>query len=579
MTDIKGYDSFVKIEPINKGLSGDKKYYIETDDGQRMLLRVSDISELDRKKAEYGMMERVYALGVLTSKPLGFGLCDGGKSCYSLSGWLDGEDAEVLLPRIPETEQYVLGLKAGEMLKKIHTLNAPENAEPWNDWFYRKVQGRIDFYNANAIKSENGDILVRYLQENSDLLNNRPQTFNHGDFNISNMMIMSDCEIGVIDFNFYNKDHGDPWWEFNSIPWGTEPSAYFYTGLINGYFNGEPPREFFDILSYYLAYDALAAVCDTSIYEQGEPEEGIRHMENILNWLDNMKNNVPVWYLKDICIQWIDGVPYRLKKPFNFSFLSKYGKVFKVFDSQDSGYICFGVADGDILSKQYSKYFIKFAGAPTERSRISNEEAVERLKNTVQIYKDLAHPLLTKLIDVEEIGGGFAMIFEWTDAECMGRQYPLSRERFMQMPLDTRMRVYDEILEFHAFVAERGYVAIDFYDGSIMYDFNISRTILCDIEFYSRTPYNNPIGRMWGSSRFMSPEEYELGSVIDEITNVYTMGATAFAFFGNERDRCIEKWILGKALFDIAKKAVSDERSKRQQSIEEFITEWRGAKV
>jgi serine/threonine-protein kinase len=85
---------------------------------------------------------------------------------------------------------------------------------------------------------------------------------------------------------------------------------------------------------------------------------------------------------------------------------------------------------------------------------------------------------------------------------------------------------------------------------------------------------------MWGSSRFMSPEEFELGAVIDEITNVYTMGATAFAFFGDEnrRDRRIEDWKLSKGLFDVAKKAVSDDRCQRQQSIEQFIAEWRAAK-
>lgn len=37
---------------------------------------------------------------------------------------------------------------------------------------------------------------------------------------------------------------------------------------------------------------------------------------------------------------------------------------------------------------------------------------------------------------------------------------------------------------------------------------------------------------MWGSSRFQSPEEYQLGADIDEVTNVYTIGATAFALFG-----------------------------------------------
>ena len=82
-------------------------------------------------------------------------------------------------------------------------------------------------------------------------------------------------------------------------------------------------------------------------------------MDNVLRWFENMNNTIPTWYRKDFYIQYTDGVPYKLKASFDFSFLSKYGKVFKVFDNQDSGNICFGVADGD------KRYFVKFAGAPT----------------------------------------------------------------------------------------------------------------------------------------------------------------------------------------------------------------------
>ena len=271
-------------------------------------------------------------------------------------------------------------------------------------------------------------------------------------------------------------------------------------------------------------------------------------------------------------IQHIDGVLFKLKESFDFSFLSKYGKVFKVFDNQDSGNICFGIADGE------NKYFVKFAGAPTDRSRVTAKEAVDRIKNTVPIYRDLEHPNLIKFIRAEEIGGGFVMLFEWADGDCMGRQYPLSREKFMQMPLETRFHVFDDILSFHAFVTEQKYVAIDFYDGSIMYNYDICKTTICDIEFYAKAPYINNMGHMWGSPRFMSPEEYQLGAVIDEITNVYTMGAIAFALFGDERDRCIEKWRLSEDLFDVAIRAVSNKREQRQQSIEQLIYEWNAVK-
>ena len=81
---------------------------------------------------------------------------------------------------------------------------------------------------------------------------------------------------------------------------------------------------------------------------------------------------------------------------------------------------------------------------------------------------------------------------------------------------------------------------------------------------------------MWGSSRFQAPEEYQLGADIDEITNVYTLGATAFALFG-EYQRTKEKWQLSEALFEVAQRAVSDARCMRQQSIKNFWTEWKDA--
>lgn len=269
--------------------------------------------------------------------------------------------------------------------------------------------------------------------------------------------------------------------------------------------------------------------------------------------------------------QRIDGIKYKLKSPFDFSFLKEYGTVFKVFDDQDSGNICFGVKNGD------RRYFIKFAGAPTDRACVNVEEAVINLKRTVSVYKDLAHPNLINLIDAVEIGNGFAMVFEWVDAECMGMMYPNSRKKFMQMSMQIRHQVFKDILAFHAHAAKQDYVAIDFYDGSIMYDFTQERTVICDIDFYAKSPYINEMGRLWGSSRFMSPEEFILGAAIDEITNVFAMGATAFALFGDERDRKIEKWKLSESLYAVAKKAVSNERGERQQSIAQLISEWRVA--
>ena len=148
----------------------------------------------------------------------------------------------------------------------------------------------------------------------------------------------------------------------------------------------------------------------------------------------------------------------------------------------------------------------------------------------------------------------------------------------MALPLMTKVKIFEDILDFHTHVAAKGYVAIDFYAGSIMYSPMGDKTIICDIDFYAKKPYVNQMGRLWGSSSFMSPEEFTLGAKIDEITNVYVMGATAFALF-TDSDRTPEKWPLDARLYNIVKKAASDERSQRQQSIRQLIGEWKTEKA
>ncbi|MCL2037150.1 MAG: serine/threonine protein kinase [Oscillospiraceae bacterium] len=271
--------------------------------------------------------------------------------------------------------------------------------------------------------------------------------------------------------------------------------------------------------------------------------------------------------------QIIDGITYKLKAPFDFSFISKYGKVFKVFDEQDGGNICFGV------EKNGDRLFVKFAGAPQAGYDGNVQDAISRLKASVQVYKGIGeHPSLIRFVAAEEIGGGFATIFEWTNAVGIGRMYPPNNKRFMALPIEERVKVFEVILNFHKFVCERGYVAIDFYDGSIMYDFEREKTVICDIDFYQKMPYYGDMG-LWGSTRFVSPEECNCknGEVMDEITTVYTMGATAFCLLADS-DRTLDKWSLSKDLYSVAKRAVSDERSERQQSIAQFIEEWRSAK-
>lgn len=266
-------------------------------------------------------------------------------------------------------------------------------------------------------------------------------------------------------------------------------------------------------------------------------------------------------------IQQIDGVKFKMGADFDFSFLKKYGEVFKVFDDQDSGNICFGIHSDS------GRLFVKYAGAPTSEYSGTIEDAVSRLKNTLPIYKDIWHEALIRFIAAEQIGQGYAMFFEWSDGKCMGRMYEEDHRSIMSLPTNEKMGIFDTIISFMQTVIDCGYVAIDFYDGSIMYDAGNRKTTICDIDFFQRRPFQNNMGRMWGSSRFMSPEEYEYGATIDEVTNVFTLGQMAFSLF-TDSNRQLRCWPLSTESYDVLLRATNPVRELRYQSITDFRRAW-----
>jgi len=275
----------------------------------------------------------------------------------------------------------------------------------------------------------------------------------------------------------------------------------------------------------------------------------------------------------ELVIQHIDGISYRLKESFDFSFLNEYGKVFKIFDEQNSGNICFGVSD------EKNKYFIKFSGVKTMNYTpdFPVPDDVDRLKSAVIKYKEMAHPLLINFIEAKEIANGYMLIFDWFDGESFSAEKPELHAKFTALPLEKRIRTFEKILEFHKHIAKCGYVALDFNDYSTLYNYKSDKVKICDIDFYAKHTYINGHGKSLGDPMLMSPEEFRIGGVLDEVTNVYTMRATAFMLFTNY-DRSPEAWTLNPKLYAVIKKAVSDTKSERQQSITQLINQWNAAK-
>ena len=289
---MKLYDTVITKEPIQKGWSGDRKYRAEDANGSVYLLRISDADKADKKRRQFDGMTRAASLGIPMCLPLEFGHCLEG--VYSLQSWIDGVDAEEAVAALPEERRYQYGLDAGRILKTLHTLPAPADAEDWDTRFNRKIDRKIQMYTACPLKYEKGELFLRHIAKSRHLLSGRPQSYQHGDYHIGNMMIDREGKLVVIDFD--RDDWGDPWEEFNRIVWCAQAAPRFAAGMVDGYFDGKIPSEFWELLALYICSNTLSSLPWAIPFGEKEIATMKNQASEILSWYDNFCTVIPSWY-------------------------------------------------------------------------------------------------------------------------------------------------------------------------------------------------------------------------------------------------------------------------------------------
>ena len=289
---MKLYDSIVERRLVDKGWSGDQKYCVTTTDGSKYLLRITTPERAQRFHLGYLRMQEAATLGVPMCLPLEFGESDEGT--YAIHSWIDGTDAEETIPTLSKEKQYAYGLDAGRILKKLHSLPAPAGVTPWAERFNAKIDRKIKMYAECPLKYDDGELFLAYLAENRYLLSDRPQTYQHGDYHIGNMMIDKDGDLTIIDFD--RDDFGDPWEEFNRIVWCAQASPHFASGMVDGYFDAEIPMEFWKLLALYISSNTLSSLPWAISFGEKEIQTMLHQAAEVLLWYDNMCNPVPSWY-------------------------------------------------------------------------------------------------------------------------------------------------------------------------------------------------------------------------------------------------------------------------------------------
>ena len=248
------------------------------------------------------------------------------------------------------------------------------------------------------------------------------------------------------------------------------------------------------------------------------------------------------------------------------TYLSDQGKVFAVFDerTQDSGNVSYGV---EIDAR---RYFVKTAGRPDDdRSYLDHSGRVSLLCNAVKLAESSDHRTLPTLHQVVDSAWGPMLVYDWVEGELTRSCLDLVRS----LSLRDVGHLVTEVYDLHRELASLGWITNDFYDGAMIYDFRRRRVHVIDLDSYNMGSFTNSMGRMAGSSRFMAPEEFELGATIDERTTVFTMGRTAAVLMSdNSLERPAFRGSDGQ--YDVMVRSCAEDPDDRFQTVADMYAAW-----
>lgn len=248
--------------------------------------------------------------------------------------------------------------------------------------------------------------------------------------------------------------------------------------------------------------------------------------------------------------------------------LDSLGDVFAAFDQQDSGCLSYGVALGA------TRWFVKLA--PTEIT-------AEMLRSAARFHDAVRHRAILAPTAFADLGARAAIVYPWvagrvlyhpTRSQRPSRTDPASAMyAFRSLPLPIVTKAVDDIFDAHLSVADAGYIAVDFYDGCMLYDSSASRMYLVDLDLYRPGPFAVGPQLLPGSTRFLAPEERTAGSLIDQRTTVYTLGRTALILM--DQGDSESAWRGSVAQRQVLIRATSNDPAERYESVEQFVAAWR----
>lgn len=295
--DIKEFPTFKTIDEIAEGWSTDRKFFVTTKDGQKLLLRIADKKLEAQKKLEFDRIKAISDVSFPMAKPLSFGVCNDGESVYMLLTWVEGLPLSSQLRKMMPADQYSIGLLAGKMLREIHSIPVRDKFTPTKEERIEHKRNKLRLYETSYVRAEGDEDVLEFAKANLDRILNLPAVYKHGDFHSGNLILTPEGSLGLIDFN--RIDCGDRYEDFRHIQLqDAARSVPFATGVIDGYFDAAVPDEFWDVLAFYVAQTSMTAINWAERFGFDEIESMQQKFHRAYKDYTGYKNNVPAWYEK-----------------------------------------------------------------------------------------------------------------------------------------------------------------------------------------------------------------------------------------------------------------------------------------
>lgn len=295
LQDIPNTKNWSVIRKINEGWSDDSKFYIEDVEGNKLLLRICDISEYSNKLKEFNFIKKCNTLDFTMSQVIEMGICNNEKNVYMLLTWVEGSSLNKVIGDFNDSEQYELGLQAGRILNEIHSLKM-DNIDDLTIYDKKdKMLNKLIKYENSKNRVKEDQPVIDFVKKNIEKINSLSLVYKHGDYHVGNLVLTPLNTVGVIDFN--RCGYGDRYEEFQRIQsFDVEVSIPFSIGKIHGYFNGNPPLDFWNTLSIYVACNSLNSIVWAEKFGKDDINGMKKRCTDAFYDYDNFESVIPKWY-------------------------------------------------------------------------------------------------------------------------------------------------------------------------------------------------------------------------------------------------------------------------------------------